>query len=763
LNQHKIVVPFHASTQSQVYADAASSGAQEEPSFDLSQIVEFFRREWRVVAVSVLVALILAIIYLFITPPRFTATSVLMLDTRRLQLLQQPAVMGDMSFDAPAVESQLAVLNSETVALSVINKLGLANDPEFTGGGETFLGSIFSAITALGASPEVGTPALPSQQELVQIALKSFKDNLAIKQVGNSYAISISFGSLDAGKASHIANSVGEAYILDQLQAKYAVTKKAATWLQGRIEELRQEAEAADRLALDFRKKNNLADANGKPLSEQQLSDVNTQLILAKVHTAEAKARLDRILDISVRGVENAAVGDSLQNTVLNRLQQEYIEASKRMAEFSLRYGADHLAATNLRREMQQIQEVSKAEINRIAESYKSDYEIARSREQALQTSLDELTRASADTREAQMGLRFLESSANAYRTLYDNFLQRLVEATQQQSLPGTEARLITEAASAEKTRPKTMLVLGIAGILGAALGCTIAFARGQLDHVFRTARQVEQTLGIGCLGVIPEIVNPPACTLRENSLPEAGQRIIAADLGVLRQVVLAPFSRFSETIRTIKVAGDTSPTTRGIKVIGLASALPGEGKSTIASNLAQLMAYSRRRALLIDADLRNSTLSRHIAPQAELGLLEVLDGTVQLCSAVWRDPITGLEFLPTVIKTPIAHTSEILASDPMADFMTSVRDHYEYIVVDFPPLSLAVDVRAAARHMDAFVFTIEWGQTSPQVIFEALGSAEVVHRKLLGAVLNKADATKLAKLEVYKGANYHKYYQSHA
>ena len=141
--------------------------------------------------------------------------------------------------------------------------------------------------------------------------------------------------------------------------------------------------------------------------------------------------------------------------------------------------------------------------------------------------------------------------------------------------------------------------------------------------------------------------------------------------------------------------------------------------------------------------------------------MLEVIIGTAQLSDAVWRDPITGLDFLPTVLNTPIAHTSEVLASERMAELLSNARERYEYIIVDFPPLAPVVDAKAAAHHVDAFVFVIEWGQTSPDVIFEALSSAEVVHSKLLGAVLNMANTSKLEKLESYKGSKYHTYYAS--
>lgn len=741
---------------------SASASIQEEPLLDFSRLVGGLKRQWPIIAACVVLALTLATIYLLVTPPRYTATAVLMLDTRRVQLLQQQSVIRELSYDAPAVESQVEILRSEAVALSVINKLGLADDREFTDRAPSIFGWVTLAIKPLAIWQESESLAPPTREEQVRLAVGYFQDNLLVERVGRSYVVEISFQSFDKEKATRIANAIGEAYIADQLQAKYTATKRAADWLKTRIGELRQEAESAERETIDFRNRNNLTDTGGKLLTDQQLAEVSTQLYVAKAQTAEARARLDRVLDIEQRGIEDAAVGDSLRNTVLNQLQQQYIEAAKREADFSSRYGTDHIAAVNLRKEMQRIQEVSKAEMNRISQSYKSEYEIARSREQALQASLDRLTLTTADMREAQVELRQLESSANTYRTLHENFLQRFVEATQQQSFPDTEARLITEAASTRKTHPWTALVLGIAGLIGTGAGCGAAFVREGMDRVFRTARQVEQTLGLECLGVIPAVAKPSSqMQLEVPPISRTGQQVITEDLGIGRQVVLAPFSRFSETIRAIKVAADTSAAVRNIKVVGVTSALPKEGKSTVASNLAQLMAHSGRRVLLIDADLRNPLLSRRIAPHAQRGIIEVLNRAEKLSEVVWCDPVTGLDFLPAVCNTPVAHANELLASERMADIIAVAKDLYEYIVVDLPPIAPIVDAKAAAHHIDAFVFIIEWGETSPEAIFEALGSAEVIHSKILGVVLNKANVAKLKKLEAYKGETYHQYYRS--
>jgi succinoglycan biosynthesis transport protein ExoP len=250
----------------------------------------------------------------------------------------------------------------------------------------------------------------------------------------------------------------------------------------------------------------------------------------------------------------------------------------------------------------------------------------------------------------------------------------------------------------------------------------------------------------------------------RRNAAPsnlELSDRTIDHELGIARQVVLTPFSRFTETVRSVKVAADTAP--NDLRILGIVSAVPGEGKSTIAANLAQLAAHSGARTLLIDADLRNPSLTRLISPWATSGVLEVLTGAAKIENILWRDPITNLEFLPAVLPEPIAHTSELLASRKMADIIASARENYDYIIMDLPPIAPVVDAKAAGHLVDAFILVVQWGQTSQEVIEESLATAEVVQSKIIGAVLNRANPSALKRLEAYKGKTYHRYYGSHS
>ncbi len=217
--------------------------------------------------------------------------------------------------------------------------------------------------------------------------------------------------------------------------------------MQDRIHELRDQSTAAQRAVADFKAKNNIVDTGGRLMTDQQLSEINTQYILAQKHTAEMKARLDRIQDIiNSPSAPDATVTDTLKSDVITKLREQYLDLKAREADWSARYGVNHLAAVNLRNQMAELRKSILDELSRIAETYKSDYDIAKQGELAIQNGLAQAVTESKSTDQAQVALRDLESSAETNHTLYNNFLQRYMEAIQQESFPITEARLITSA-----------------------------------------------------------------------------------------------------------------------------------------------------------------------------------------------------------------------------------------------------------------------------------------------------------------------------
>ena len=226
-----------------------------------------------------------------------------------------------------------------------------------------------------------------------------------------------------------------------------------------------------------------------------------------------------------------------------------------------------------------------------------------------------------------------------------------------------------------------------------------------------------------------------------------------------LWHVIGSPFSRFTEAMRSIKLAIDLKEAGKPNKVIAFTSTLPNEGKSTIAASLAQLIAHAGISTILVDCDLRNPSLTRLLAPEATTGFFDLIKGDAEIEDVVWVDQSTGLEFLPQAMKTRSAHTDEALSSEATAVLFDTLRERYEYILVDCSPLMPVVDARAMSLFVDSYVYVIEWGHTRFDIVEHALNDAGGVYEKLVGAVLNKVDIRALGRYDGY-GASY--YYNKH-
>ncbi|WP_448041498.1 polysaccharide biosynthesis tyrosine autokinase [Bradyrhizobium liaoningense] len=723
--------------------------ADGSPSQALTSYLDIVRRQFPTMVAIVSACVILALLYLFTAAPQFTSTTSMVIDTRKVQLFQQQSMLGDVAIDSATVETQVEILKSENISLAVIRDQHLIDDPEFTGGGGGLIGAVASLFSDGHASSEF---------ELTRKALERFEKNRTIKRLGLTYVMEIGYTSRDPVKAARIANAIADTYIVDQLEAKYQATRRASVWLQDRIKELRTQASAAQKAVVDFKTANNIVDTGGRLMNEQQLAEVNSQLIMAHAATAEAKARMDRISDILKQEIPDASVADALKNDTIVKLRGQYVDMASKESIWAMKYGSDHLAAVNLRRQMAEIKKNIIDELKRIQESYKSDYDIAVTREEAIKSSLANVISESQLTSQAQVQLRELESTAQSYQAMYDNFLQRYMESVQQQSFPITEARVISAATtSLKKSYPKTLIILAAALMGGLLMSFGVAMARELTDKVFRTTAQVEEQLTANCISILPTLGGALSGVLA-GKLPPRPKNAPQANL--LRYVIENPLSRFAEGVRSLKVAIDLNSIVRENRVLAVTSTLPNEGKSTLSTNLAQLMAHGGARVILVDADLRNPSLSRALVPDAKVGLIDVVAQKAQLDDTLVIDPETKLSILPAGITSKLLHTNEILASKTMHALVALLRSNFDYVVLDMPPMAPVVDVRVTSSFVDSYVFVIEWGKTRIDVVRHNLRGSPEIQDKLLGVVLNKADTKALARYESYHGRYYYqKYY----
>jgi polysaccharide biosynthesis transport protein len=302
--------------------------------------------------------------------------------------------------------------------------------------------------------------------------------------------------------------------------------------------------------------------------------------------------------------------------------------------------------------------------------------------------------------------------------------------------------------------------VLAGALLASGIFGAGIVVFREFCDRVFRSSGQVEQGLRVPCLAMLPKISETEAPRKRVSSSAKDDHCKVIPRGGLLAYVVDEPSSRFAESLRGLKVAFDHGWQTASAgsvaqgRVVAFTSTLVQEGKSTVAANFARLMARAGERVILVDADLRRPSLSRELAPHAEAGLVDVVGGDCSVRDAIFVDQLTHLNFLPASAHArSVMDSSDLMGCAAMKRLIEMLQRNYSCVIIDLPPLAPIVDVQATVSFVDSYVYVIEWGRTTVDVVSHHLGRATNIQDRLLGVILNKANTKQLDRYEENYGS----------
>jgi succinoglycan biosynthesis transport protein ExoP len=730
---------------------------------DLERLAVIAMRQIRVVALCAAVGLALGIVYLLFTPAQYTSGTRILLDDTLTKFAEEKDAGPSRVQADSMVSSEVEILKSARLARAVVMAENLQNNDAFLNPPRSPIGWVKDQIKSVAglfsSQPELSATSIENGK--IGKATALLQSNMTAERVGRSYVIDLSFQAYDKKLAGAITRAYANAYLSDQLDANFDATQRATIWLQGRLAELRDSSQAAALAVEKFRAENGLTSARGELISERQLADLNSQLIIAQADTANALARYNQFKSIIDSGPDNAVKNATIpsdkgsNNTVINDLKTRYLDVTKREREISDRFGQDHPQAVALRREQADLSRQIFQELNQLTESYRNEYEVAKSREDSLRANVGLMAGESSETSQSMVQLRELEQKAAALATLYQTFLARHEEASQQRSFPIAKARVISEAVDpVGASSPKKTMVLGLSLVLGLFGGAAAGAFQEFRERFFRTGEDVRAALNINFLGYLPIVgarLSNAAPRNGAEKTPRDGPEPVTPR--ILRVAINAPSSSFAETLRNAKIACDVVLQGRPCKVIGFVSVLPSEGKTTVAANFAGLLAANGARTLLIDGDLRNPGLSRGLSLSPDRGLVEAIVGEQRWQSTVMVDRTTKLNIIPAVVRGRLSHTSELLSGPGMNDLLTDARNAYDYIVVDLPPLGPVVDAKAFAPFADGFVMVSEWGVTPRALVKATLQGEPQIASKLLGIILNKTDMKKLVRYGAFGGS----------
>ena len=751
-----------------------SEGGRGSYPLDLREIFKILRRRRWIIVLTTLGLLSAAILFVLLVTPRYSATASILIDPHRSNVLDsaanRSAQISNFESDNAYVNSQVNLIQSDGVLKSVVNNLNLAHDPEF-GPHFSFVDLVLYPIKKLLLPKRPSVPG-QSDEDVAKAQTLDFlqQRRLNVKREQATFLVDISISSRNPEKAAKIANAIVSSYFEELVHGKYDTNKAASSWFNEQIEQLKSKVLASDRAVEEFRAANNLTLAQGSTVlpgatvSDQQLTDLNNKLVDAHAETAQAHAKFEQVQDIAKSKVDPGALSDALSSQVITQLRTQYAQVAKNLADVSSKFGPQHPQVVNARAQLRETQKLINQEIQRILESARQAYQIAKSREDALQQSLDKLKHISDETGQARVRLRELQREADTSRTLYETFLSRYKETSAHETASLPDFRIVSKAEiPVRPSFPRTFLILPGALLAGAALGCMLAMALDYFDRRVKSPRQAEEITGVPTLASVP-LIGPRELASRairgrqelsryNRQAPEMLPAAMQPPL--MRYVLDEPTSLFAESVRAVRLAIQRASRTAPVKSVMVSSSVDGEGKSTLSVNLAQSFAAAGIRTILVEGDLRNPEMSRSMCPSASVGAIEVATGRARFEQALFVDRTTGLAILPSPPREASASISEFAFSDAMSNMLEHLREHFEYVVIDSPPLVPLVDARALAEIADRVILTIRWDSTPQDVVAQALDTLGAARERVLGTVLTRVDMQRLRFYDYYRSSSY--------
>ena len=709
-------------------------------------------RHLRAIVLFTLLCAAIAAVVAVSLPNRFEATATVQIDPRNKKIVNIEGVLSDIKTDTPSLESEVEIIKSRAIALRVIDQLKLRQDREFNG-----ISALRAMLIRIGLLAEIEEPkAQPHQapsreagersrsQSLWSIALGqpfglgepsrddvaiAFESRLKVQRVRNSLLIEIKYTSTQSVKAARVANAIAEAYIRSQIEAKTRATEVASDLLDDRLKGLREKVAEAERNVEQFKASNNMFDADGQPLDGKQLQREMEALIAARNLTSERRAKYEQARRMMLDGESHDSLADVLQNNSIRLMREEYVKAVRREAELATKYGPKHPEMQKVVADVAKAQAELNAEIGKVIRSLKTDLQIAAEKEKQQEARIEQLKEQIAGSKDKQWKLRELEREAFAIKQLYEAILSRNKQTEETVDMQLPDARFVTKAdVPMSPSSPKRKLIVLGGAFGGLALSVLIAFALEMLSGGLMRAQDVERHLKTRMLAALPLIGSEPGAKPKDA-------------LTLTRYMIAAPQSDFSESIRTLRRELDGLARSPGPRVMLVTSSQGGEGTSISAANLALYYSLTRNRTLLIDADTRRRKLTHAFGVEHRPGLLDILLRSAPVEAAILKDSTTGMHFMPAWSgDTPGNLSVEALSDHKLERLLLLLRQHYDVIVIDGPPVLPAIDARLIADAADHIVLAARWRSTQVGVLRAALRGLGPAQHKTAGVLLTFVD-----------------------
>jgi capsular exopolysaccharide synthesis family protein len=713
----------------------SDSSVQDEDSISLGNIFHAFWLHRRLFFVVVIFVSIAGATVVFQLTPRYTAETKVLVGAPKSQVVDVEAVLSGDVTNESGVKSEAEVLLSRGLAKKVIAKLGLLNLVEFNPNLEKKEDGFFSVLNPKNWLPEGMKEAIglmkdqkmltdeEKQNQLMAEATDIYISKLKVAPVRGSQVIGIAFESLDAKLAAKLANTHADSYIIGQLEAKFEATEKASSWLNNQLSDLRAKVASSEKAVEYYRADHGLVHSANKDagLAGEQLSEINSQLIIAKAQKAEAAARLAQVTRLLNNGAEIETASEVLSSVLIQNLREQETELARKLSEMSAEMGAKHPKLISVNAEITELKGKIKAEISKIAAGLRNEMNIASAREASLQGSLSASRSISGDHGKEEVQLHALEREANSNKLLFETFLNRFKETSSSKGMEEADARVISVAeVPSIASFPKKNILFAVIILLALGFASALVFLLEALHPGLRTPEEIEEYLGYPAIGLIPK----------------TNKKIAPHDY-----LVDKPNSSLGEAISSLRISLTLSNPDKPVKSLIVTSAVPGEGKSLLALSLARSAAIAGQKVIIIDADFRRPTIEKKLGLSSKVkGLTDlIMSNDNNVSGFMYKDEKSNLMIMPKG-NAEYINPVDVFASQRMSSLLAVLYTKFDLIIFDTPPVLAVTDARVLASLVDKTIFVVAWDKTPRKVVKSGLEQLLRSESNLAGIVLQKVD-----------------------
>jgi len=697
----------------------------------LWQIISKYR--WTIFAVFA-VCVITTLIASMLMRPVYRAASLVEVKPNQRIVKFENLQQGELK-DREYLNTQVNILRSESVSKAVIEQAGLAAVPEFNGelsqrGLLAGVGAVKQGIaSAFSAAADGftgnGDPAaradndLPPEIIFERKLVERYQDKLTVSEVPNSDLLRISFDSFDPRLAARLANAHTLAYIQSSDQRRFNSTSSAKEFLQKQIEQAQADLEASEKRLTDFARTHKIVDVEDRSNSmETRLEDLNDALTQTRQKRINAEIEY-----LQTKEGDLASLPAVLEGELIRNLQEKHAELQSEYREMSKVFKDSYPKMQQLKSKMEDIEETLGKESQKLVGGLKNRYEQLRDQEQKLEQQVEQQQAKLLDLKDRAISYNILKREWEANKELYSGLLEKQKDVSVASGMEVNNISVVDEASVPhEKYSPKTMRNVSIAGVFGLMGGVGFAFLLAFLDNTFKTREDLENALGLTFLGLVPKA--------------DGGKSGPKVPLPLLAQY--EPTSPIAEAVRSIRTSILFSRPDNVPKTLLITSTTSGEGKSTIAANLSSVLAQNGARVLLMETDLRRPSVAQWFDVPSSPGLSEHLGG--QQGDFV---KATHFDNLYCVSAGSFCHNpAELLGSSRMDDYLKSLSEHFDFIIIDAPPILGLADSMVLSAKVDGVLLVVKAASTEKDAVQETVKRLRTINAPLIGTILNYVDFT---------------------